>query len=100
MRQLSGIDCWHNDAWNIRARAGAISDDVSLSNLALMLSGPLVLLGFNWFNSIIIPSVSISMLAIELLAYCAWISGMSPLSIEKTLANCEFKILALSLPSM
>ena len=24
----------------IRARAGAISDDVSLSNLALMLSGP------------------------------------------------------------
>ena len=53
------MDCWYNSAWNIRAKAGAISDNVSLSNLALMLSGPLGLLGFNWFNSLIIPSVLI-----------------------------------------
>ena len=80
--QSSGIDCWHNDAWNIRARGGAISDDVSLSNLTLMLSGPLDLLGFNWFNSLIILSVLISVLLIELLANCVWISGMSPFSVE------------------
>ena len=50
MHQSSGIHCWHNDAWNIRARAGAVSDDVSLSNLALILFSPVALLGFKWLG--------------------------------------------------
>lgn len=72
LRQSYGIDCWHNDLLNIVARAAAIYDDVTLNNLALMLSSPLALLSFNWFNSLIIHSGNIY------IAY--WIVGMLSLN--------------------